>query len=382
MKQFILVFWGALLPLYSIFAQSELTISTYKFEQIGAKINIIFKIPPSKGYQYNIAKVILFGEKTITEIQTYSGEKENLNEGEEYILTWDVSKDTDVFDQPISAEIALKYTEESQKRWGEELDKENREKAEKQRQDRLLKIKELNKYKPFRLSVFAQGGYANYTTTGHYELTFGYSYGGGVGFAFMVGKKKLTYIQIQAIYSNRVIEISPDFDISYNNDYEDFRYSISFPGSKFTLEEYRTYLKFKFGAMTVGGYMSLLQTANRTSVGDGYVNVSSNDSPGYDGSVYKGPLNYSLYTKDTKAKNQPLKQDYGFSFSFETFEKKGVLLGLGGDISIPNLLNQEYKWNHFGTQGNIDFVGSRYSSEPTKSELRWWMFYLKIGLRI
>ncbi len=355
--------------------QEVQTIETSDFEQNGSQLTISFDIPyQTTTLTYNISSVYVIAGGENVEVRTYTGNRENLKSGEAYQIVWDVFEDVFQLESPEVARITLEYTSEA-RRIAEKLEEQKQKEAEakQERAERLQRKRDRRNNKPFTFGVLGFGGITHGIFEGtdpDLESRLGIGYGVGAQLEFRL--QEGTYLQIEGAYMTR--------DLSYSNtgDNTDYFYNNQvfwdIEKAKISLVDYRAYAKVKFSSyIQVGGYFALTQSATRS--GELEYEVFYPDGT-YD-QVQVGDFEAEYLEKafeDNNGATPISKIDYGLTFGIESPTKSNLILGLGYDLSLANLLNQEY--DSFRTFDEL------YEIYPVQdSEVKLGFAYLRIGVR-
>lgn len=357
-------------------AQVVETITTSDFEQNGSQLIISFDIPYSANtLSYNINSVyVLAGGKEV-EVKTYTGDKTDLKSGEAYKIVWNVLEDVFQLDAPEQARVLLEYTDDSRKVADKLEEQHQREvQAKKDRQEQMRRKQERRNNKPFTIGVL---GYAGAThgvfegTDTDLESQIGIGYGVGAQLEFRLSEG--TYLQLEAAMMTR------DMAYSHMGNDTEFNYSCQYffdiERAKVRLTDYRTYAKVKFSSFVqLGGYLALTQSAVRS--GEMEYEVFCND--GSYNNVQESNLEIDYlggpdFPEDNDGATPFSKVDYGFTIGLESPTKSSLIFGIGYDISLANLINQEY--DGFNTAELVDIYPSR------EADLKLGFAYLRLGVR-
>jgi len=367
----VLLFFGQALA-----GQVVETITTSDFEQNGSQLIISFDIPyNTTTFSYNINSVFVNAGGKDVEVKTYSGDLQNLKSGEAYKIVWDVLEDVFQLDAPESARILLEYTPESQK-IADKLEEQQRkeEQAKQERAEQLRRKRERRNNKPFTIGILGYAGATHGVFEGtdadlQSELGIGYGFGAQLEFRLSQG----TYFQLEGAFMTR------DLAYSHMGDDSEFNYSCNYffdiERAKVRLTDYRALAKVKFSSyLQVGGYFALTQSAKRS--GEMEYEVFCSDGS-YD-LVQESNLEIDYlggpdFPEDNDGATPFSKIDYGLTVGLETPTSSSLILGLGYDLSVANLLNKDY--DGFTTTELVDIYPSQ------EADLKIGYAYLRIGVR-
>jgi hypothetical protein len=365
-----------LLLVQGLSAQVVETITTSDFEQNGSQLVISFDIPyNTTTLSYNINSVFMVADDREVEVKTFSGDQTNLQSGEAYKIIWDVLEDVDQLYAPEQARILLEYTPESQTVADKIEEQRLREvQAKEERQEQMRRRQERRNNKPFTIGMLGYGGITHGVfegTDSDLESQIGIGYGAGAQLEIRLSQG--TYLQLEAAMMTR------DMAYSHMGDDAEFNYSCQYyfdiERAKVRLTDYRGYAKVKFSSyLQVGGYVALTQTAMRS--GEMEYEVFCND--GSYNLVQESNLDIDYlggpdFPEDNDGATPFSKIDYGLTVGIESPTKSSLILGLGYDISLANLINPEY--DGFNNAELVDIYPSQ------EADLKLGFAYLRIGVR-
>jgi hypothetical protein len=357
-------------------AQVVETITTSDFEQNGSQLTISFDIPyNTTTLSYNINSVFMIADGREVEVKTYSGDQANLQSGEAYKIVWNVLEDVNQLYAPEQARILLEYTEESRK-VADKMEEQRLQEvqAKEEKQDRIRRQQERRNNKPFTIGVLGHGGithgiFEGVDTDLESQLGIGYGFGAQLEIRLSQG----TYLQLEAAMMTR------DMAYSHMGDDTEFNYSSQYffdiERAKVRLTDYRGYAKVKFSSyLQVGGYVALTQSALRSGEME-YEEFGSNGSYNFvqESNLEIDYLGGPDFPEDNDGATPFSKVDYGLTIGIESPTKSSLILGIGYDISLANLINPEY--DGFNTAELVDIYPSR------EADLKLGFAYLRLGVR-
>ncbi len=366
-------------PLFLSAQDFAQTITSKDFEQDGSELVIWFDIPQGEAaFSYNLHSAKIYDKDYKEfEVRTVKGDRQNLRTGSTYQLRWEVLKDLDEFYAPKKAEINLEYTIDSELLAREKELLEQKEREAKAAQELELRKKaERKKKKPFSVGFMGYGGYVHgLLGDADEDITseVGYGIGAGVFLEKRVGDG--WYFQFEGSYQQRRFYFSnTGSNVEYNYTTEVY---YDTKKANFDFRDYRLYARLKFkNFFYVGGYYAWFQRVERK--GEQNLDVVYPDQPWLNQSLRVPDLRYSLLDGQLHAPdqfgNQPIQNDYGVTLGVETPSFKNIVFSLGYDLSLGNILNDNY-WRRSPTD-NTDLY-------PTQDvRLRLGYLYARFGLRI
>ena len=368
-----------LVPLFS-WTQIATTLTSYDFEAVSNnRLLIRFTVPEDPpDYSYNIHSAYIYSANSSKiMLATYNGDSHNLQSGLKHQIIWDVLKDADELDAPERVEIHLSYTKATQRKHLEVRRNEEAEQLKKEKMDQEQQVVESRKakhnyYPGLTLGAAVSAGYVRALfkeMNENIEYDFGLGYGLSAFMEINLGGS--TYLQLEGAYTGRRFYFNHVGLSLYPNG---CLYAFNTQQAHFTFTDYRIYGKLKFGVFQIGGYYSFLQSAKRGGdmeyTGDcdnGFIDIVSEDNFQYN------LLDNEHYPAD-RNEVRATQGDYGLTLGLETPARNNLVLGIGVDLSISNLINNKYElW----TDQN-----ARDLFPPQTAELRLGYAYFKIGVRL
>jgi len=357
-------------------AQVVETINTSDFEQNGSQLTISFDIPyNTTTLSYNINSIFVIAGGKEVEVKTFTGDQRNLKSGEAYKIVWNVLEDVFQLDAPERARVLLEYTANAQQT-ADKLEKQRQreEQANQEKQDQFRRQQERRNNKPFTIGILGYAGVTHGVFEGaDDDLKSQIGIGYGAGAQLEVRLSEGTYLQLEAAMMTR------DMAYSHMGDDTEFNYSCQYffdiERAKVRLTDYRAYAKVKFSSyLQVGGYFALTQTALRS--GEMEYEVFCND--GSFNRVQESNLEIDYlggpdFPEDNDGATPFSKIDYGLTVGLESPTKSSLILGIGYDLSLANLINKNY--DGFNTAEMVDIYPSQ------EADLKLGFAYLRIGVR-
>lgn len=357
-------------------AQIVQTITTNAFQQKGSELQITFDVPyNTTKLTYNIRSVFVkAGDKNV-EAKTIKGDIQNLETGESYTISWNVLADVFELASPESAEINLEYTADSKKVADNIAEQERKAQEE---QDKLTEIRrrkqERRERKPFTMGIVGYGG----ATFGTFENTdtdlmseMGFGYGAGVELEFRLGNG--TYLQLEGAIMRQELAYSlmgDDTEYNYTNSY-----FFDIEKARIEIQDFRAYARVKFiDILQVGGYFAYNQSVVRKGEMEYDVVFSDGSFDSFQDMDYEYDLlGGPRFPEDNDGATPGSKTDFGLTFGIETPTKNSLIFGLGYDMSLNNLLNNDY--DGFNTSELLDIYPSR------EADLKVGFAYMRLGVR-
>ena len=371
------------LLLISIFGWSQIaeTIVSHDFEAISNnKLLVRFAVPDAPpDYYYNIHSAHVYSRNSSkTAIKSISGDTKDLQSGMRYQIIWEVLQDTDELDGPERVEIHLSYTAATKRKHEEAQEKETVLQIQKAEEYAAHEEYNAKRIKRKNYPFLTLGGTvtAGYVHAMFKEMPEDMKHRFGLGYGFSAFTELHlggdTYLQVEGAYVSR--------RFYYNHQGEfvipgECSYQFNTQDAHFTFNDYRIYTKLKLGAFVVGGYYSFLQSAKRD--GDIEYLVACQDPPGVTGFA-SDEFAYNLldpehYPADRNG-DRAVTGDYGLTLGFETLPRNNVVFGIGVDMSLSNLINNQYElWT---TENAVEL------QPADAAELRLGYAYVKLGLRL
>lgn len=345
------------------------TITTQNFEQDGSELVIYFQIPANDNvaYSYNLHSAHIYDrDQNKVDIETMDGAKHDLKEGKTYEVRWNVLEDVDELYAPRKVQLNLEYTEHAKA----VAAKQAAQLAEiKRKQERKSK-------KPFSVGLMAYGGYVHgLLGDADSDITseFGYGLGAGIFVEKRVGDG--WYLQLEGAYQQRkFIFTNTGSNVEYNYNVELY---YDTKKARVDFRDYRIYARLKFkNFFYIGGYYAWFQKAERS--GEQNLEVVVPDNPSQNQTIQEPDLRYSFLDNQQfpadEFGNRPIQNDYGVTLGVETPSFRNIVFSLGYDISLGNILNDNY-WRNRPTD-NTDFYPT------TDTRLRLGYLYARFGLRL